>query len=457
VSEELRCTARQHCRNATDGHGAVTQYPNTLCDVCVKYYGNAVHQLPQHWENLRNALGERPASEGEYVKSSPVPAIPISTGREGLMVAIRELADRAAGAVADMIGARPPSGRRPSPRLIVDGKETVPLAGTPAYNAENTTAPTDLETIQAAVAMVEPHLDKLALAPAREVTVWLQPSRCDAHYELIHHWETQLAEAKDRSHRDTYQNSLKQAWHAASQCNDCCGWSPDGKAQATETRAITGLQTLADIADLHNRIRADLGKTRLRHRYAMPCPLCGGRIGRDDGTAIVDCTDCDASWTEREYKLLAGMAIDEKNTVDTLRWLLADAYRRLDALRDGAEKIRTSPEVDQAGAGSYIIEGIDIILDGHLTPDERRIATDKASALDRQLGDDQWTFRNETTYKPPKRKPRKAIREDVPKYTKSSTSTLVEDPTYLPDATDRQSPVCKRCNIIHPPTEDCIA
>lgn len=457
MSTELRCLAGAACRNSADRDGqrvgATTVAANTLCDACLKYFTNAVHQLPRHWENLRDALGERAPADGEYVKSTPTPAIPISIGRDSLMVTITELATRAATQVAAALDTDVPTGRRPTPRVYHAGQEVLMKAGTPAWNAETRSQPHDLDAIEAAVALVDPHLELLAAAPPHPTVVWLQPSRCPQHTQQVQQAEVWLTAAKDSRNAQQIteaENRIKAAWSAAAACYDCCGWSADGLSQATEIREISGLATLLAIAEAHNKVRAELGKTRLRHKYSMPCPLCGGQVGREDGTTIVDCIDCDASWTEREYKLLAGMVIDERNTMETLKWLLAEAYHRLDALRAGAEEIRKDPSLDAPGSGSYILQGIDIVLAGHPIPDERRVATDRDTALERQLGDDRWTGNTERAYVPPKPKPKRTPNTAAPQYRQSSRSTLVDDPTYTADvAPRRRDRRCPDCNMIH--------
>jgi hypothetical protein len=114
----------------------------------------------------------------------------------------------------------------------------------------------------------------------------------------------------------------------------------------------------------------------------MPCPAvdkhgtyCGAMtVGRDDGSNWVDCKTCATRWTEREYDWLKTQIAGDKE-IDLLRWLLAEAYWRLDTLQRGADAIREDPRLNEPGSGKFVLEGIDIILNAgqpHQPPDQRK-------------------------------------------------------------------------------------
>lgn len=463
-----RCIAGPACRAAerVDGQrvAMLTATPNTLCEPCRAHIADACRRLPSDWTDLRRALGDRQGGTVDKVRSTPTPVIPISTAREALMGAIVELTDRAAAIVSDGLHTDHPDGRRrpPPPITVIDEdgapRQQIPADGSAAACADELSNPDDWRRLTAAVALVEPHIDLLTAAPSAPALVWRGPRRCDTHDAAISAAEYQL-DVTPKDDLDAARDALRLAYASAAKCDDCNGWDqrPDPRrGQSREWIEESGLDLALGITELHNRVRADLGKTRLRHRYAMPCPRCGHRVGRDDGAAVVDCENqaCGSSWTEREYKFLAGLIVDEGREMDILKWLLAEANWRLDALRVGADKIRDDPALEAPGSGTYVLEGIDIILDGHPKPTDRTVGTDRPSTEERQAGEDNWAWRNETAYRPPRKRTRTVKPPyEGPRYTESSRSTLVEV-TDLPERIDR-SKVCRSCNMIH--AGDCIA
>ncbi|BBC67290.1 hypothetical protein MMRN_41860 [Mycobacterium marinum] len=343
-----RCLAGSACREATTGDagrlGATTITPNTLCPACDSYFTHAIRQLPRDWAELRNALGERSNTTGTKIRSTPTPAIPISTRKEALMAAIVDMTDRAAAIVSD--------------RLHTGQPATYHGRGIPTH-AEH--------VVRASIAIVEPNIDLLISAPAETMMIWAKPARCDTHTRLIVALEERIASETRPKERATAQNQLTRAHHTAGACDDCNGWGHYGQERTLVERS--GLDIALELVELHNQTRAELGKTRLRHRYPMPCPRCGGRVGRDDGHTIITCDrdTCRASWTEREYQFLAGLITRERLDMEILKWLLAEAYTRLDDAQQRLNKL-TPEDLALPGAGLVIAEAMNQAIAGHPTP-----------------------------------------------------------------------------------------
>jgi hypothetical protein len=55
---------------------------------------------------------------------------------------------------------------------------------------------------------------------------------------------------------------------------------------------------------VEGRARHVLSLDKLVHPLPVPCPHCGGQLSRADGTSVVRCRGCRASWTEEMYRLL---------------------------------------------------------------------------------------------------------------------------------------------------------
>lgn len=445
ATDTHRCLAGAGCRAHTvvDGQRIpkLTEAANTLCDACFDYHRSAVKHLPRDWAMLRTTLGERQAATGDYVKSSSTPAILINTTSDRLMVDILEWADRAAAVVSEILETDQPDGARKLPKNRGGQAEDGSLA---QRTWDDMTQPHVLESLKAFIAIVEPHLDELAAAPASPAMMWLGPARCPEHAELIERFEKLGDEIDDAT--------MQRVRLAAANCDDCNGWSDTG--QARTITEITGLEILTHLAKLHHLTRKHLGHTRLRHRYSMPCPRCGHPVGRDDGATVVDCQNdkCGATWTEREYKFLAGLVVDEGKTMETLKYLVAESYSRLDQVRDLTNTMRNDDAINLPGAGTIILDALTAILTTgpapHLTPDERRIATDKNTATERQTDDDNWAWKHEKPYTPPKPK-RKRTRKTrtFPVITTSSLTTINEDPTFVPGP--RPTNICPECNLVH--------
>lgn len=416
-----RCLAGPACRAAEiidDEHqGAPTEEANTLCPVCLKNITNAIRQLTGDWARLYVSLGDR--SPGNQLKASgtPTPPIPISARKEALMAEIVETAERAATLVAQALHKDPPTGRRrTAPAMNIKDRHgglehRGPHQGSAAGAAEDTVHPTAYQRLTAAIRLIEPNIDLLSTAPAAPFAIW------------------------DKAGEDLYQPLQRD--------------EQTGEPTSARGRLfvdLTGLDLAQQLTKLHHDTRAELGQTRLRERLGMPCPNCGGRIIRNDGNAEVSCDNdrCTpkgpSAWTDREYKLLAELAVDEKRTMDDLKYWLAEAYWRLDTLAEAADIIGNSPDLDtDPKAGRTVLDLIYDVLKagaGHHPAAVRAIATDRNAARTRQVDQDNWVLRNEKPYERPKRKPRKATRPAGP------TPDIMVDTSEAANA-------CRECNLIH--------
>lgn len=453
----LRCITGPWCRaaetiNATR-YGMVTGTPDTLCEYCETHIAKCCTELLTDYDELSTALGDRHASTTEFVKTSgAAPAIPISIAKEALMGEIVDILERAAELVSTALGTDQPDARRNLPKVRNrDGKYVDPEAGSVAANSTDHVRPDAVQRMRAWSAIVEPNITTLATAPEQDVMVWARPKRCDFHTAAVELAEQALKNARTAAETADAETNLRTARHLAAHCDDCGAW--DNWGQAGHLITTTGLDVAKAIVDIHNRVRAELGKTRLRHKYDLPCPRCGSKVGRDDGTTIISCDNesCRASWTEREFKFLQGLIIEGQET-EILKWLLAEAYLRLDRIRDGADKITGDPALEDPRSGILVLDTVTTILDGHLRPAERKIASDRAEAAARQIEEDNWSWRNESTYRPPRKKRRPKPPYSGPRIKTSSLTTVAD--TTEPPTTFNRAQVCGHCNEIH--AGDCI-
>lgn len=415
ANDTHRCIAGEDCRG--DGtvidnvwYGALTEEANTLCPVCHNRIQSAVKQLPDDWANLRAALGERTIMDGERIRSSPTAAILISTRKEAIMAAIVDMSDRAAAVVSRALNTGQP--------VTYKGK------GHPTRAAH---------TVSASVAITEPNIDLLAKAPPEPALVWRRPERCEMHSEII-------AKAENAGIDAGF------AYELAGACDECNGWGEWG--QERELVEMSGLDIALEMVELHNLARAEMGLTRLRHRYPMPCPRCGKPVGRDDGQTIVTCNDqnvCKGSWTEGEYQFLAGLITRERLDMEISKWLLAEAYARLDEVDRRLKLAAESGALGHQGAGEILAESIREAIAGHLNPEQRAITTAREDTQERQTVEDTWAFGNEPRYQPPKPKPKPAPKPVKDPIHPQSLTTLIdidEDVVLNGDAR------CPDCNLI---------
>jgi hypothetical protein len=391
-----RCIAGPACRQATivDGEraGAMTIESETLCDPCLKHISDACRQLPRDYRMLSESIGDHQTGTVK-VNSTPTPAIPINSAAEAVMARILEVAALAADVLSDQLKTNPPADRsralaglKLTHTVTVHGDQTfnagctvMARANSLADRATRTTRQDPADTLQRCISLVQPNIALLATIDETDVMLWRRPRRCHTHAGQIGSAETELTIARPNELEEARQR-LNRAFAAAAACEDCNGWYEHG--QARELATLTGLDICHQITKTHDTARAHLGHTRLRHHYDMPCPAidkhgtyCGApTLGRDNGSDWVDCTTCATQWTEREYNWLTTMIAGDKE-IDMLRWLLAEAYWRLDMLKNGADRIRNDPLLDEPNSGQFVLDGIDIILNagnGHQPPEKRK-------------------------------------------------------------------------------------
>jgi hypothetical protein len=473
VVDTHRCLAGKACRNAAtvDGarQGAPTEKRNTLCPGCRMHIESAVRELPQDWAELRDALGERTAS-GEKVRSSPTAAIPINTRKEAIMAAIEDMADRAAAVVSDLLNTDQPDARRkPQPILISEemqqllrlppnlaGKTTLPLPGTAASDASSVVKPEPGQILAAAIAITQPNIAVLATAPAEPALIWKKPQRCRLHTTAVDRAESILEEATEPEKVEEARELVRRAYASAGACDDCNGWWRLG--QQREIIEMSGIDIALHLTELHNQARAELGLTRLRHSYTMPCPDCGGEVYRNDGESIVICEENPKhARTEREYKLLAGLRIEERVDMNIRTHLLAESYWRLDRIQKLVDMVDKDATVDtDPRVGRMILNHLkDILTQGapdrdgnpipHQRPEKRATGTGRRAALERQVDEDNWAWKNEKPYQPPKTK-RKQQRTPIKSpIAAASLTTLVDiDENAVINGDAR----CRDCNLI---------
>jgi len=74
-----------------------------------------------------------------------------------------------------------------------------------------------------------------------------------------------------------------------------------------------GLDGAVVLLDLHHRVRAVTGQTRLINRLPTPCPRCEYlALERADGDDVIECRACLRVYTWEEYETLCGILADRK-------------------------------------------------------------------------------------------------------------------------------------------------
>lgn len=387
MTDDHRCIAAAACRSAEYINNVRTPGPvvdtGTLCDPCRKWMRDACHQLTRDYRQLEAALGDRIGDSGAgKVSSTPTPAILINTHADALMTEIVDAATLAAEIVADQLLHTTPKPRNTTPDFRHNNQTVRAQPDSIAKQHEALTHADGYARLEQAVRIVEPHIERLAQLGENDTMEWLKPERCQRHDDRIRIARSHHEYAPNKEAKKHTEAMLAGAYRDAATCDRCNGWSSHGQARQPTTK--TGLDIALHITNLHQQARAHLGHTRLRHNYDMPCPAydrhgnyCGAfTVGRDDGTEWVNCTTCGAQWTEREYDWLKTMVAEDKE-IDMLRYLLAEAYWRLDTLTVGADAIREDPRLNEPGSGKFVLEGIDIILAagaGHTPPHKRKTA-----------------------------------------------------------------------------------
>ena len=115
-----------------------------------------------------------------------------------------------------------------------------------------------------------------------------------------------------------------------------------------------GLRLAQRMIKLHRKVVRHLGETMQREKQHLPCPFCGGVVikevrdlrgrswssNRDTGIEtpeIIRCTSCDngpnqdGTWTEAEYRWLSTQVLSEREEINMLKWLLAEAQWERDS------------------------------------------------------------------------------------------------------------------------------
>ncbi|WP_458317129.1 hypothetical protein [Mycolicibacterium brisbanense] len=447
MTDAHRCITGARCRGRDgDGRPANTERPGTLCDACLAAHTDAIKRLLRDYAMLYATIGERHTAAGETVRSSRNPAIPINIHADRLMAEIVEWAQRGAIVVARQLNIALPAtaGRKLPPARDPDTHKPITAeSGSIADRTARRTAPTDVTILHAYLRLIEPHIEALAHEPAHRTLAWARPERCAEHQTQIDIAEAEYAAIVNDDNRI----ALERARLAAANCDPCNGWGHNG--QAFGITHITGLAIVERLTELHHTARQHMGHTRLRHRFEMPCPNCHAQtVGRDNGQAIIDCQTCEYAWTEREYKLLVGMHVEDELEETVLRPQLDEANARLDSIAELAAKLDNPDEVNAPGAGGIILDAIRKIMDGHLPPEERTIGYDVASTIAAQAAEDDWTWKKEQPYKKPRKKPKEAVAQNIPRIKESSRSLVTDDGGLYPDEYTC-APVCPKCHLVH--------
>lgn len=389
--------------------------------------------------------------------STPAPAVLIDSTSDRLMTEIVEWARLAADRVSDALNTDCPDGDRKLAQIRLDGALSAPEPGSLAERQHEQTHAPEHQHLAAYLAIVEPHVDLLATLPFEEVQIWSQPKRCTLHAEKVARAHRLLELAREARISDEITeatNQLQAAHAAAGACNECCGWTADGRSQARQDADMSGLDVLQRLTRQHHLTRQHLGQTKVRYRLSMPCPNCGAPVGRDDGKSIATCdnnectTKGPSSWTEREYKLLAGMVIDEERTRLTMKYLLAESYTRLDNIADLLADLSTDERFNQSEAVKLILGAFTPLMDGHADAEQRKIATDTDTTTLRQIDEDAWAWKREPRYEKPKRKRRNKteVKSDI-RVAQSSRSTITDTLDVQP--IQRGESYCGDCELIH--------
>ena len=360
-----RCDLGPQCRNAIKTEhgkqGANIDKPDGVCDSCFRHIERCAQNLINDWDSLRINIGETAGGRQEMVRSTRTLALPINVAIEALMSTIVETAECAAAMVSDKLNADPPDGRRGKP----------PKLGTLAYHCDEQVRPTDRQRLDVSMKMVAHRIDLLLEVGATPIMAWAKPNRCDEHAHLIGHAEALFAFDDEKGTQ-----ALIAARALAGECDECGGWGANG--QRIELVEQTGLDVALEMVKCHRLTLGHLGLTTKRHFYATPCPAvnanghyCGQfKVGRNDGESLVTCSACKAQWEEDEYDFLSGLVATQEDEV--LRYLLAEAYWRLDGIEKLRGKLENNASIELPGAGTIILDALTPWLSGHQQPEDRK-------------------------------------------------------------------------------------
>lgn len=324
-NDSHRCHSGGGCVNAdVSDHDPDTRRPirrgalvsdGPLCPGCLLRLSKAVKAMSGDYERLAAAIGESVAGGGDKVHLTREAAIPINTATEALMSRIVETTTRAAEMVAAAMNMEPRE-----------------------WPANPSAA------LRLAVRMLEPTLPVLIAVEPQPALVWSRIPYGDE------------------------------------------GWEANG--QPTELVDRSGLDMALELLEIGRLVGVQLGKSHLRHELPGPCSawdekakrFCGAyTVGRDNGSDFVDCTTCGTRWPSAHFPILVRLQlneIQEREEYELLRYLLAEAYARLDELQAMAARLDGDGALDLPGAGALLLGRVQEVLDGHLPPAERNVGTE---------------------------------------------------------------------------------
>ena len=99
-------------------------------------------------------------------------------------------------------------------------------------------------------------------------------------------------------------------------------WNADGEPQRDplgdrECAEATGMEGARRFVLLHHWTRTALGRSKLVHRLAAPCPRCDHRtLTRESGSDAVTCETCDHRILEKDYDWFARVAVSVLGRMD---------------------------------------------------------------------------------------------------------------------------------------------
>lgn len=107
--------------------------------------------------------------------------------------------------------------------------------------------------------------------------------------------------------------------------------------------ADSGVDMAKRLVELERQLVRHIGETAQRERKHLPCPVCGAQglvkevrdmrgreyhshnAGGNETPEVIRCTNCDGEWTEAEYDWFSHMVLSEREELDMVEWLLAEA------------------------------------------------------------------------------------------------------------------------------------
>lgn len=275
---------------------------NTFCDPCTAAIRRIISHLDADWDALNILISQHQTSQGEKVRYTANPGIPLNATAEAKQVDLIELADLA----TDMITAH--------------------------TGDDHTPATSRRRRLEQAQTLITTHLDTLTTIPADWVLRWDRSGETTGETPTT--WTKPAPKTYVGLDRDG--NELDGRGHRYVQ--------------------LSGADILLELWKLHDTIRGLFGarKQDMRKRYPMPCHGCGAKsLYRQYGQDLITCTNCPPNsegrrgWTEEQYNRLAGLTrfhlkVVEDNDMQKLdeqRRRTAAAEARADALEQKLAKI----------------------------------------------------------------------------------------------------------------------